>query len=86
MVRLFENDSQIDKVVAGSKYASLIDPKSPSQRTGVLSELTKLAQVLQWLPAEHESSTRWSATGWAANPQGWLFLTSRADQATALQM
>jgi hypothetical protein len=85
MVRLFENESQIDKVVAGSKYASLIDPKSPSQRSGVLSELTKLAQVLQWLPAEHESSGRWSATQWTANPRGWLFLTSRADQATALQ-
>jgi type IV secretory pathway TraG/TraD family ATPase VirD4 len=85
MVRLFESDNQIDKIVAGSKYASLIDPKSPSQRSGVLSELTKLAQVLQWLPAEEDTKSRWSAARWTVDPRGWLFLTSRADQSTALQ-
>jgi len=85
MVRLFEIENQIDKVVAGSKYASLIDPKSPAQRSGVLSELTKLAQILQWLPERQETKTRWSAAQWTAEPRGWLFLTSRADQSNALQ-
>jgi len=85
MVRLFEIDNQIDKVVAGSKYAALIDPKSPAQRSGVLSELTKLAQVLQWLPEEQDTKSRWSAARWTAEPRGWLFLTSRADQSNALQ-
>jgi len=85
MVRLFEIENQIDKVVAGSKYASLIDPKSPAQRSGVLSELTKLAQILQWLPEQQETKTRWSAARWTAEPRGWLFLTSRADQSNALQ-
>ena len=85
MVRLFETESQIDSVVAGSRYASLIDPKSPSQRSGVLSELTKLAQVLQWLPEKTDTERTWSATQWTAEPHGWVFLTSRADQSTALQ-
>ena len=85
MVRLFEIENQIDKVVAGSKYAALIDPKSPAQRSGVLSELTKLAQVLQWLPDEQDTKSRWSAARWTAEPRGWLFLTSRADQSNALQ-
>jgi hypothetical protein len=85
MVRLFENENQIDKLIVGSKYASLIDPKSPAQRSGVLSELTKLAQILQWLPSEVEAETPWSAMRWTTDPRGWLFLTSRADQSTALQ-
>ena len=85
MVRLFETEGQIDKAVFGTKYAPLIDSKSPAQRSGVLSELTKLAQVLQWLPAEQDTNTRWSAANWTAQPHGWLFLTSRADQSTALQ-
>lgn len=85
MVRLFENESLIDGVVAGSRYASLIDPKSPSQRSGVLSELTKLAQVLQWLPEKADTKRAWSAAQWTTAPEGWLFLTSRADQSSALQ-
>jgi Type IV secretion-system coupling protein DNA-binding domain len=51
----------------------------------VLSELTKLAQVLQWLPEKPDTERRWSATQWTAEPHGWLFLTSRADQSGALQ-
>ena len=85
MVRLLETEGLIDKVVAGTKYAPLIDPKSPAQRSGVLSELTKLAQVLQWLPMEQDTESRWSAAKWTIEPRGWLFLTSRADQSTALQ-
>ena len=85
MTRLFQDENELDRIVAGSRYASVIDPKSPGQRNGVISELTKLAQVLQWLPSEREAKSRWSAAQWAANPQGWLFLSSKQDQSSALQ-
>lgn len=85
MVRLFEDEGLIDKAIAGSRFAALIDPKSPPQRNGVLSELTKLAQVLQWLPDEQDANGRWSAAAWTAEPRGWLFLSSRMDQFSALQ-
>jgi hypothetical protein len=54
----------------GSKYAALIDPKSPAQRSGGLSELTKLAQVLRWLPEEQDTRSRWSAARWDCRTSG----------------
>ena len=73
------HEGEIDRRVRDTAYAAMIDRQAPAQRSGVLASLNMVADTLQLLPAERETSRRWSAAGWAASPIGWLFLTSTPE-------
>jgi type IV secretory pathway TraG/TraD family ATPase VirD4 len=74
----------IDQRVTDTAYAVMIDPKAPAQRSGVLASLNMVADALTLVPSERETTRRWSATAWAAQRQGWLFLTSTPETREAL--
>jgi hypothetical protein len=70
------HDQEIDRRLRGTAYAAMIDRQAPAQRSGVLASLNMVADTLKLLPAAGDTTRRWSATAWAADPRGWLFLTS----------
>jgi hypothetical protein len=70
------HEEELDRRLAGTPYATMIDRQAPQQRTGVLSSLNMVADALLLLPAERDTSIRWSAASWAAKRRGWIFLTS----------
>ena len=73
------HEGDIDRRVNGTAYAAMIDRQAPAQRSGVLASLNMVADTLQLLPAERETSRRWSAAHWATTRTGWLFLTSTPE-------
>jgi type IV secretory pathway TraG/TraD family ATPase VirD4 len=74
------HEDEIDRHLAGTAYATMIDRQAPAQRSGVLASLNMVADTLKLLPAAGETTARWSAATWASEwPHGWLFLTSTPE-------
>ena len=74
------HEEDIDRRLAGTAYAAMIDRQAPAQRSGVLASLNMVADTLKLLQTERDALRRWSAAGWAkAWPHGWLFLTSTPE-------
>lgn len=74
------HDEEIDRRVAGTPYAVMVDRQAAPQRSGVLASLNMVADVLKLLPAEGDRTRRWSAAAWASEwPRGWIFLTSTPE-------
>jgi hypothetical protein len=74
------HEEEIDRRLAGTAYAAMIDRQAPAQRSGVLASLNMVADTLKLLPREAETARRWSASAWAQQwPHGWLFLTSTPE-------
>jgi type IV secretory pathway TraG/TraD family ATPase VirD4 len=79
LARWLCREEELDRRVTGTSYAAMVDRHAPAQRSGVLASLNMVADTLQLLPAEQETSHRWSASAWATSRQGWLFLTSTPE-------
>jgi hypothetical protein len=84
LVEWMSHPEEIDRRVKGTELAALIDPKAPNQRTGVLGSLNMVADSFRLLPTRREASAAWTATRWANERQGWIFITSRPALRDAL--
>lgn len=73
------HEEELDRRLKGTAYAAMIDRQAPAQRSGVLASLNMVSDTLQLLPAERDTTRRWSATGWSTTRTGWLFLTSTPE-------
>jgi type IV secretory pathway TraG/TraD family ATPase VirD4 len=74
------HEEEIDRRLAGTAYAAMIDRQAPAQRSGVLASLNMVADTLKLLPTDRDTVRRWSAATWAQDwPHGWLFLTSTPE-------
>jgi type IV secretory pathway TraG/TraD family ATPase VirD4 len=78
------HDEELDRRVHGTPYSSIIDRQAPAQRSGVLAALNMVADTLKLLPRESLTTRRWSASSWARDRRGWLFLTSTPETRTRL--
>jgi type IV secretory pathway TraG/TraD family ATPase VirD4 len=71
-----QTPAEIDRRLAGTELASMIDASAPSQRAGVLASLSMVGESFQLIPDRAETKGTWSAYEWAQHRKGWLFLTS----------
>jgi type IV secretory pathway TraG/TraD family ATPase VirD4 len=71
-----QTPAEIDRRVAGTELASMIDASAASQRAGVLASLSMVGESFQLIPNRRETRSTWSAYDWAQHRKGWLFLTS----------
>jgi hypothetical protein len=71
------NADEIDKRVAGTELAAMIDKGAANQRSGVLGSLNMVADAFKLLPKESETTRRWNTVEWAQERKGWVFLTSK---------
>jgi hypothetical protein len=85
LVQWMSNPEEIDRRLKGTEHAHLIDPRAHQQRAGVLGSLGLVADSLRLLPKKGEGNGEWTATEWAEERQGWIFLTSRAAEREALR-
>src|SRR5882672_2956559 len=79
IVAWLSDPRELDRLLAGTPYAVMIDPSAGPQRAGVLASLNMVADALQLLPAASTTSQRWSATDWSTTRRGWLFFTSTPE-------
>ena len=69
------HEDEIDRHLAGTAYATMIDRQAPAQK-GVLASSIWWRTRSSCYPGT-ETTARWSAATWAHQwPHGWLFLTS----------
>jgi hypothetical protein len=85
LVQWMSNPEEIDRRVQGTEHAHLIDPHAHQQRAGVLASLGLVADSLRLLPKRSEADGVWTATEWAEERQGWIFLTSLPAEREALR-
>ena len=86
LVHWMSNEDEIDRRVEGTELASIIAKGAQNQRSGVLASLGLVADSLRLLPSKAEAKGReWSATDWAENRKGWIFLTSTEAEQEALR-
>ena len=85
LVEWMANPEEIDHRVQGTEMASMIAKGAQQQRNGVLASLGLIADSLRMLPMKGKAERNWSATEWAENRQGWIFLTSKPSEREALR-
>ena len=76
LIHWMSHPEEIDRLVAGTPYAAMINPQSPDQRNGVLGSLNRVADALSLLPSEKEANGRWNTVEWSKTRKGWLFFPS----------
>jgi len=77
LVRWLCDKEELERRMAGTPYAAMIDREAPNQQVGVRASLNMVADALMLLPAV--APRRWSAASWASHRRGWIFLTSTSD-------
>ena len=85
LVEWMANPDEIDRRVQNTEMATMIAKGAQQQRNGVLASLGLIADSLRFLPKKEKSASHWSATEWAEERQGWIFLTSKPSEREALR-
>jgi type IV secretory pathway TraG/TraD family ATPase VirD4 len=85
LVNWMSNADEIDRRVLGTEMAYMIAKGAQQQRNGVLASLGLVADSLRMLPTRSEVKTMWTATEWAEERKGWIFITSQPAERAALR-
>jgi type IV secretory pathway TraG/TraD family ATPase VirD4 len=85
LVDWMSNADEIDRRVMGTEMAYMIAKGAQQQRNGVLASLGLIADSLRMLPTRNEVKTMWTATEWAEERKGWIFITSQPAERAALR-
>jgi type IV secretory pathway TraG/TraD family ATPase VirD4 len=85
LVDWMSNADEIDRRVLGTEMAYMIAKGAQQQRNGVLASLGLVADSLRMLPTRGEVKTMWTATEWAVERKGWVFITSQPAERAALR-
>ncbi|MGB6130470.1 MAG: type IV secretion system DNA-binding domain-containing protein [Acidobacteriaceae bacterium] len=85
LVEWMSNPDEIDRRVQNTEMAMMIAKGAQQQRNGVLASLGLIADSLRMLPAKDTAASQWTATDWAEERKGWIFLTSKPSEREALR-
>jgi type IV secretory pathway TraG/TraD family ATPase VirD4 len=85
LVAWMANPDEIDRRVQGTEMAMMVAKGAQQQRNGVLASLGLIADSLRMLPRKEHAERSWSATEWAKERQGWIFITSQPSEREALR-
>ena len=85
LVEWMANPDEIDRRVQNTEMAMMLAKGAQQQRNGVLASLGLIADSLRMLPRKETAHSRWSATEWAEERKGWIFLTSKPSEREALR-
>ena len=80
LVEWMANPDEIDRRVQNTEMAMMIAKGAQQQRNGVLASLGLIADSLRMLPRKETAHSRWSATEWAEDRKGWIFITSKPSE------
>ncbi|HKU72926.1 MAG TPA: type IV secretion system DNA-binding domain-containing protein [Pyrinomonadaceae bacterium] len=85
LVRILANDAEIDRLVAGTELAHLIDKSAKAQRAGVLGSLVKVGESVRLLPSRKQAKDEFTFHEWAQQRDRRLFITSTHTTRDALR-
>ena len=73
----------LHKLLHGTPAFAAITPGAAAQGAGILMQVSNAIRTFKYLPHQNYARRMWSAHEWAANPRGWLFLSSKHDNRAA---
>ncbi|HEY6352005.1 MAG TPA: type IV secretion system DNA-binding domain-containing protein [Candidatus Angelobacter sp.] len=76
LLAILRDEQELTRRLKGTEYAAAIHPEAAQQRGGMMATLNMVANALKLLPAPGEAQASWTASSWAKQRQGWLFITS----------
>lgn len=76
LLAILRDERELGRRLKDTEHASAIHPEAGPQRGGMMATLNSVASALKLLPGREETTREWTATGWAKQRQGWLFITS----------
>lgn len=76
---------EIDRRVKGTEHEHTLTENAAPQRAGILGSLNEAGKPLRMMPNGREGRRVWTARKWAAERQGWIFITSTPDTLDALR-
>jgi type IV secretory pathway TraG/TraD family ATPase VirD4 len=76
LVQMLANAAAIDRLVAGTELAHLIDKSAKAQRAGVLGSLAKVGESFRLLPSRKQAKGEFTFHEWAQQRNRRLFITS----------
>jgi hypothetical protein len=85
LVEWMANPDEIDRRVQNTEMAMMIAKGAQQQRNGVLASLGLIADSLRMLPRKEKAASHWTATEWAEERKGWIFITSKPSEREALR-
>ncbi len=86
LVYMLANTAEIDRCVAGTELANLIDKAAKAQRSGVLATLAEVGESLRLLPTYEQAKGRvFTFHRWAQHRNRRLFITSTHTTREALR-
>lgn len=77
--------NEVDRRIAGTELEAMVPVSAAGQRAAVQGTFNQVAAAFQLLPKESDARGRWSATAWAKERTGWLFLPSKPTQRESLR-
>ncbi len=85
LVEWMANPDEVDRRVQNTEMAMMIAKGAQQQRNGVLASLGLIADSLRMLPRKEKAASHWTATEWAEERKGWIFITSKPSEREALR-
>ena len=76
LLAILRDERELAKRLKDTEHAAAIYPDAGPQRGGMIATLNSVSNALKLLPRKEEAKTSWTATEWAGQRQGWLFITS----------
>jgi len=76
LLAILRDERELSKRLKDTEHAAAIYPDAGPQRGGMIATLNSVSNALKLLPRKEEAKTSWTATEWAGQRQGWLFVTS----------
>ena len=76
LLAILRDERELAKRLKDTEHAAAIYPDAGPQRGGMIATLNSVTNALKLLPRKEEVKTSWTATQWAEQRQGWLFITS----------
>ena len=76
LLAILRDERELAKRLKDTEHAAAIYPDAGPQRGGMIATLNSVSNALKLLPRKEETKTSWTATEWAQQRQGWLFVTS----------
>jgi type IV secretory pathway TraG/TraD family ATPase VirD4 len=75
LLAILRDERELAKRLKDTEHAAAIYPDAGPQRGGMIATLNSVSNALKLLPRKEEAKTSWTATEWARQRQGWLFVT-----------
>jgi type IV secretory pathway TraG/TraD family ATPase VirD4 len=76
ILAILRDERELAQRLKDTEHAAALYPEAGPQRGGMIATLNSVANALKLLPGKEEAKTSWTASAWAKQREGWIFITN----------